>query len=510
MKYRYRTAKQKVMKTSKSYPTLPLEKGGKGGYKRWGWGDSPFLPALILLILFVSVSGACATKPAPLINPDDIRCQPLTFAPPKAERVELKNGMILYILEDHEIPLVNISAVIRTGSIYDPEGKEGLAEITGNVMRTGGTKKMTGDEIDETLEYFAGSISVSIGTESGSANLRVLKKDMDAGLDIFSDIIMNPAFDKSKLKTAKNLKIEALRRVLDEPQKVAFREFKSLIYTGNPRGRLPSIESVEKITRGDLVRFHKRFFYPGNIMLAVTGDITRDEAISKINRYLGAWNKKGKIEKIPYPKVKQEGSINYICKKVPQSTIIMGYLTPGKNNPDFYPLTVLDFILGSGGFRSRIMHEVRSNLGLAYSTGSFYRGRSEYGVLAAYAVTKSSTTVKVLSLISSIIDDVRNNEVAEKELLWCKKSINNRLIFTFDSTDQIAFQQMMIEYNNLPEDYLATYRKRIEKVTAEDLKRVAKKYLSRNQATILVVGNEKDFDKPLSTFGKVNKIKGKL
>ena len=272
---------------------------------------------------------------------------------------------------------------------------------------------------------------------------------------------------------------------------------------------MPSIESVENIARGNLVRFHKRFFYPGNIIVAVTGDITRDEAVSKINQHLGTWNKKGKIEKIPYPKVKQEGSINYIYKKVTQSTIIMGYLTPGKNNPDFYPLTVLNFILGSGGFRSRIMHEVRSNLGLAYSTGSFYRGRSEYGVLAAYAVTKSSTTVKVLSLISSIIDDVRNNGVTERELLWCKKSINNRFIFTFDSTDQIAFQQMMIEYNNLPEDYLATYRKRIEKVTAEDLKRVAKKYLSRNQATILVVGNEKDFDKPLSIFGNVNRIKGK-
>lgn len=462
----------------------------------------------VLIFFIILISGTCSAESTSLINPDDIRYQPLTFAPPEAERVELKNGIILYILEDHEIPLINISAVIRTGSIYDPQGKEGLAEITGAVMRTGGTKKRTGDEIDEELEYFAGSINISIGMKSGSATLSVLKKDLDDGLDIFSDIIMNPVFDDNKLETAKNLKIEDLRRILDEPQRVAFREFRRLIYAGNPRGRLSSIESVKKTGRDDLVKFHERFFYPDNIMMAIVGDITRDDAISKINRFFGTWNKKGKIEETPSPKLKRNKSINYVYKNVPQSTIITGYLTPGKNNPDFYPFTVLDFILGSGGFRSRIIHEVRNNLGLAYSTGSFYNGRSEYGVFGAYAITKSPSTAKVLSLIMSIIHDVRNNRVTESELLWAKKSINNKFIFAFDSSDQIAIQQMMIEYNKLPGDFLKTYRTKIEKVTAKDLKRVAKKYISRNQATMLVVGNEKDFDKPLSTFGDVYKIEG--
>ncbi|MBE9547522.1 MAG: insulinase family protein [Proteobacteria bacterium] len=447
-----------------------------------------FLITLIFLILFASV--ACAAEPSPLINPDDIRYQPLTFTPPKAERVVLENGMILYILEDHEIPIVNISAIIRTGSIYNPEEKEGLAEITGDVMRTGGTKNMTGDEIDDALEYFAGAIDVSIGMESGSATLSVLKENLDEGLDIFSAIIMNPVFDENKLKTAKNLKIEALRRVLDEPQKVAFREFRRLIYAGNPRGKLPSIDSVGKIARDDLVRVHGKFFYPGNLMMAVVGDITRDEAVSKIKRYWGAWNRKGETAKIPYPKAKQKGATNYIFKDVPQSTIIIGHLTPEKKNPDFYPFTVLDFILGSGGFRSRIIHEVRNNLGLAYSTGSFYSGRSGYGIFGAYAITKTSSTAKVLSLIMSIINDVRNKGVTESELSWAKKSINNRFIFAFDSTDQIAVQQMMIEYNKLPENFLTTYRTKIGNVTAEDLKRVAEKYLPPNRATILVVGKE--------------------
>ncbi len=465
-------------------------------------------PLHALIFLIILISGICSAESTPPINPDDIKYPPLTFAPPEAERVELKNGIILYILEDHEIPLINISAVIRTGSIYDPQGKEGLSEITGDVMRTGGTEKRTGSAIDEELEYFAGSIAVSTGMESASATLSVLQKDLDQGLDIFADIIMNPIFDDKKLKTAKDLKIEDLRRILDEPQKVAFREFKRLIYGGNTRGRLPSMESVKKITRDDLVKFHRKFYYPENIMIAIVGDITRDEAVSKINLFFGAWDKKGKTEEMSPPQLKQNKSINYAYKNVPQSTIIIGYLTPGRNNPDFYPFTVLDFILGSGGFRSRIIHEVRNNLGLAYSTGSFYNGRSEYGVFGAYAITKSSSTAEVLSLIISIINDVRNNRVAESELLWAKKSINNKFIFTFDSTDQIAIQQMMIRYNKLPEDFLKTYTAKIEKVTADDLKRVAEKYLSRNQSTIIVVGNEKIFDKPLSTFGNVYNIEG--
>jgi predicted Zn-dependent peptidase len=463
---------------------------------------------LIILICFIlSVSTGYAAESAPLINPDNLIYRPLNFAPPKAERVELENGVILYILEDHELPLLKISAIIRTGSIYDPKGKEGLAEITGAVMRTGGTKNRTGREIDEELEYFAGDISISVNMESGSATLSVLKKDIDEGLDIFSDIIMNPVFDEKKLETARNLKIGDLRRVCDEPQKMAFREFKRLIYRGNERERLPSIKSVEKIERGDLIRFQQRFFYPGNMMMAVVGDITRDEAISKINRYFGAWNRTGKkIKEISGPEMDDDGTINYIYKEAPQSIIIMGCLAPDKKSPDFYPFTVLDFILGSGGFRSRIMREVRNSAGLAYSAGSFYNSRNDYGVFGAYAFTKSSSTAKVLSLIMSIIEDVRANKIAENELSWAKKSINNSFIFSFDSADKIAIQQMLIKYNKLPDDFLTTYRDRIEKVTIEDLKRVAKKYLSRNRATILIVGNDRDFDKPLSHFGKVKKI----
>ncbi|MEA2014882.1 MAG: insulinase family protein, partial [Thermodesulfobacteriota bacterium] len=160
------------------------------------------VPLILTLILLSS----CAWHSTPIIDPDDIVYVPLRFDPPEAQRVKLENGITLYMLEDHEIPLVNISAVIRMGSFYDPPGKEGLAEITGTVMRTGGTKSMTGSQIDEELDFIAGKIGVSVGTDSCTLSMSVLEKDIDKGLQIFSDILTSPVFSKEKMETAKILK----------------------------------------------------------------------------------------------------------------------------------------------------------------------------------------------------------------------------------------------------------------------------------------------------------------
>jgi zinc protease len=459
----------------------------------------------ILTLLFFPILVLGCT-PTPVIHPDLIEYAPLKFSLPKAERIKLNNGITLYVMEDHELPLLNISAVIRTGSLYDPAGKEGLAEITGNVMRIGGTAHLTGSTIDSELDYMAATISFSMDKEQGTATLSVLKKDMGKGLQIFSDIIINPVFEKAKLELAKELKIEDLKRIYDNPQQLAFREFVRLIYRGNPRGRLPSIESIEWIQRTDLVRFHKNFFFPQNIMMAVTGDITKDEAVSLINKYFGEWNVTGSVDTAPVPERSAERSINYASKDSPQSIVIAGYVTPGKSDPDYYSFEILDFILGSGGFRSRILGEVRSNLGLAYSAGSFYSTQSEYGIFAAYAMTKTSSTVRALSAIRSILQDVIKTNVTKEELAWAKKSINNNFIFSFSSVRKVAMQQMMLEYQKLPEDFLTSFRDRINGVTSEDLQRVAERYLTDRYETIFVLGNEKEFDKPLSTLGEVHKV----
>ena len=468
------------------------------------------LSVLLLNLLLSTAVYASGISRIPLTNPDNLQNQLIHFTPPQAQRVVLDNGIIIYIFEDHELPLLNISAVIRTGSNHDPVGKEGLADIMGTVMKTGGTLALSGDAIDDALEFIAGTLTVSMNRESGSFNLSILKKDFDEGLNIFSQILTNPLFEENKLKLSKNLKNEELRRIADDPQKLAFLEFKKLLYHNNPAGRFPSITSVNSIQRDDLIQFYKRFFYPENIMIAISGDISKEEAIAKIRQYLGAWNESKKYHDISPIPLKQKGQIYFLFKDIPQSIIISGQFAPGKKEPEAYPFDVLDFIVGSGGFRSHIFQEVRNNLGLAYSTGSFYSKKSEYGVFEAYAITGSESTAKVISIIRSIIKDVRTNEVDKNELEWAKKSINNNFIFSFISAEQIAYQQLMIEYEKLSTDYLTTYRDNIAKIQAEDLKKVAVKYLSPDDTVTLVVGNESTYNQLISTFGNVIKIESIL
>lgn len=466
----------------------------------------------LLFFVFVMLFAGCATASArdslsaSLINPDKLQYPELRFVIPRAERITFDNGMIIYFMENHEVPLVTVSSVIRSGTVYDPVGKEGLAELTASVMRTGGTADMTGTMVDEELEYLAATVHVSMNRESCTASLSVLKKDLDAGFRIFSRIVMAPAFEDDRLKLAKDLKIEELKRIADDPQKLAFREFNRILYRNNARGRLPTPASVKSILREDLVSFHRRFFYPDNMMLAISGDITKDEAMNIIHQYLDNWPSKG--ERIPNAEAptKLKGHVYFLSKDVPQAVIIYGHLAPAENNNDYYPFEILDFIVGSGGFKSRIFQEVRNNRGLAYSTGSFYYGRSDYGVFGAYAMTKSESAAASLSLIRSIIAEVKKDGVRDDEFERAKRSIINRFIFSFLSADQISYQQLMSEYDHLPDDYLRKFRERITAVRLDQVNNVAGRYLLGDDAILFVLGEEKIFNELHSLFGDVQRI----
>jgi len=460
---------------------------------------------LSILITFHFFVLSCVT-PA-LQDPSSMTISPLAFEVPKAERVTLENGIILYIMEDHELPLVSVSSVIRTGSIYDPEGLEGLAGITGGVMRTGGTVRMSADEVDEALDFMAADLSVSIGRESGTAHLSVLKDNLDQGIRILSDILIRPSCERDKLETAKGIAIENLRRMYDNPQQYAFREFTQFLYKGDPRGRLSSEETVRRITREDILRFYRRFFYPENIMISVTGDVTKEGAITIINRYFGGWNNEGETVKISSPSLEEDDSLYYIYKNIPQSVIVAGRPAPGKKSDDYHAFELLDFIAGSGGFQSRIFSEVRNKLGLAYSAGSFYSTRTDFGIFGFYAMTDSSSTVKTLMAINEILDDIRVNGISDKELHLAKDALVKSFIFSFETPAEVAIQQMMLEYEGLSFEYLESYRQRIESVSKEDVARVAKKYLSVKPSALLVLGNESNFDGPLSDFGQVKIVK---
>jgi predicted Zn-dependent peptidase len=466
------------------------------------------LPVIVLGMIWILVSSGwvLAASLPPLRDPDRIRYKPLSFEPPRVERVLLDNGLRLYILPDKELPLVQIKAVVQTGSIYDPSGQEGLAELTAVTMRTGGVLGMTGDAVDETLEFMAATFHVSQNRDSGIFSFSVMKKDLDRGFDIFSRTLMQPSFAENKLILGKDLKSEELRRIFDDPQKLAFREFGRLIHGESPRGRLVTQESIRTIRRDDLIRFHKHFFHPKNIIISITGDIESREMTILVDRHFGSWTSpEGKPEPPPPPQL-PEGNIFFLTKDLPQSIVVIGWLAPAKRDPHFYPFEVLDFMVGSGGFRSRIFQEIRTNLGLAYSTGSFYSAKSDYGLFGAYALTKSESTVKVISRIRGILQEMGEKPVPSEELDRAKMAILNRFIFSFTSAEQIAFQRLMIEHEGLPDDFLVTYRPKIGKVSAEDIQNAALRNLAPNRAILLIVGNDKTYKDILRHFGRVTRI----
>jgi predicted Zn-dependent peptidase len=306
------------------------------------------------------------------------------------------------------------------------------------------------------------------------------------------------------------MKLEELRRIPDDPQKLAFRNFGRLVHEGSPRGRLATTLSVSRIHREDLVRFHEQRVRPGRIMLSISGDIDNDEAQRFVRRYFGSWQSPA-LSEAPLPPAKPgEGKLFTLLKEGPQAIVLFGWQAPAKKSSDFFPMEIIDFIVGSGGFRSRIFQEIRTNRGLAYSTGSFFTARSDYGVFGAYALTKSESTLEVISLLRGIMRDVSQKPPTQKELEMTKRSILNSHIFSFTSSNQIVLQQLMTEFEGLQEAYLETYPANIAGVTAAEVKETAGRHLDPDKAIILVVGNSAVCKQISESFKDVERIENPL
>jgi len=457
-----------------------------------------------------TISSAISSKASAqnkFASPQSILYPILQYEIPKAERIVLDNGMTLFLLEDHELPLVQMSVVIRTGSAYDPPDQAGLAELSCRAMRTAGTVLMTGDDLDDRLDQLAVNIWTNIDLEAAQFSLNTLKENLEPAVELFSQILSTPRFDPEKVRIEKELALEGMRRIEDDPQEYAFREFRKHLYRGNPRGNQKTIASVGKLQVPDLARFHRKYFFPENMMISVTGDISREETVQLLSKYFLRSPHNQEIEKLPAPASRSDGRIIVVPKEIPQSIVLMGFAAPSKNTPDYYAFSILDFVLGSGGFRSHIFQEIRNNQGLAYSAGSFYKAKGDYGVLSTYGMTKTASTMKVLDAMKSIVAEVGQRPLKADEIYWAKKSITNNFLFSFVSADQIAYQQMMIEYERLPEDFLPKYRQKIQQVKSGEIQSLAGKYLRLEQATILILGDEKRFAQPAKASGMVIPMK---
>lgn len=433
---------------------------------------------------------------------------PLVFQPPEAERIVLDNGLVLYLLEDHSLPLFHLQALIKTGSMYDPEEKVGLARLTGQMLRDGGTERMDSETLNEALDFIAASLETSIGLEEGNATLSVLKKDIEYGLEIFADVLRRPVFAEKEFRVAQNRLLEEIRRENDNAGEIASREFRKQLYAQGPYGRFPTLETVSRIQREDLVAFHEQYFAPNHLILAIAGDFQRDMLLKKIEDLFADWQPK----EVSFPPFSpgnppESRQVYYVEKDISQTQIRLGHFGIRRTNPDLFALRVMNYILGGGGFSSRLFREVRSERGLAYNVGSFF-SESIYvpGPFLAFAETKASTTFEVVSLITQAIERIRTEPVSDEELQTAKEALINRFVFAFDSSAEVVIRRAQVEYEGLPEDYLETYRDKIAAVTKADVLRVAQQYLHPDRLLLVLVGNEEQFDQPLETFGVVQRV----
>jgi zinc protease len=435
-----------------------------------------------------------------------------TYAPlnkiqmPKVEEMTLTNGLKVFLVEDHEFPTVSLRAMVRAGTVFDPADKAGLASLAGSTLRTGGTTSRTGDEIDKELETMAARIETGVDATNGTIMASALKEDINRSLEILTDILQNPAFRQDKVDLAKITLQTMISRRNDDIGQITDREFGRLIYgPGSPYVRQPEYASVAAITRDDLVKFYRTYFYPNNTLLAVWGDFQSAAMKAALAKTLGRW-KPGQVKVEPWPTVKYDDkyTVNFIDKPdVNQSNIMLGHIGGLMNNPDFPALSVMNSILSF----ERMFKKVRTDEGLAYSVwGSYGSGFDYPGVFSCGAQTKSQSTVFAVELMLKEMKRITQEEVTDNELAKAKEQYLNTFVFRFDSRAKIVNRLLNYAYYGYPLDFGDRVKAGVEKVTKADVLRVAKKYLRPDMVQILVVGKAADFDKPLSSLGKVNTI----
>jgi zinc protease len=422
---------------------------------------------------------------------------------PAIDTSVLPNGMKLYLLEDHELPLVNGTALIRTGNLFDPAGKVGLATVTGMVLRTGGTQTRTGDQLDEELENMAASVESSIGETSGSLRFSALKNNADQVLGAFAELLTGPEFRQDKVDLAKTQLRSGISRRNDDPQGILQREFDEIIYgRNNPYGWRMEYATVDRITRGDLVAFYQRYYFPANIMLAIRGDFSAPEMKAKIEKLFAAWNYR-QPPVPPFPKVEQKPAPGiFVAAKndVTQTFFSVGHLGGELRDKDYPALEVMADILG-GGFQSRLFKKVRSELGYAYEISADWAANFDHpGLFEISGSTKGVSAVETLKAIDAEVARMRAAEVADAELRTAKNTALNSFVFAFDTKAKTLGRLLTYTYFGYPQDFIDQYQKALEAVTKADILRVAKEHVKPAELTIVAVGRPADLQS-LGTLG---------
>ncbi len=460
---------------------------------------------LLLTALMLVVPGtSLAKKPWEKIKIPELH----KIQMPEYQRKVLDNGMILYLAEDHELPLVDFKATIDVGSIYEPSDKIGLAAMTGTVMRSGGTTTHSGDEIDEMVESRGMSVETWIGKTDGGASVSTLKEDAELGLDLLADILRNPAFPEDKIKLAKEQQKAGISRRNDDPMSIARREATVAVFgKDHPLARYPEYETIAAVKRQDMIDFHDAWFHPDRMYLVVIGDFQTQAMISQIKAAFAGWpeatNTLPADPEIPdLPR-----TVNIVDKDdLTQTTVIMGHKGIRADSPYYAGVMVGNRILG-GGFATRLFNEIRSRQGLAYSVGSSPGTGFRYpGMFNAFTMTKSETSQKATEGVLAEIKKMITEPVTAEELAQAKDGILNSEVFKFDTKDKILNRMVKFERYGYPADFLQKYQEQVRNITADQVLKACQAVWHPDQMTIFAVGNYADWDGDFSEFGPVNMV----
>ena len=466
------------------------------------------LSTLIASLALVPLSAA-QDVPSDWPAPKEIAAEPIEFSAPEPTEATLSNGIRVFLMEDHTLPLVQGVAYVNAPALLEPDDRVGLASMTAALLREGGAGGRSPEEIDLTLETLAASVEASTaGDLLAAVGFDTLSENLDEVLPIWRDVLMSPDFDEERLEVRRQRTLEAIRRVVDDPVQLAVQEFFARVAAGHPSGRYATEETVSAIAREDLVDFYESWYGPSVTTVAITGDFEVDEMIQRLEETLGSWEQEV-AERPAFPELDPtpEPTIYLAEKDIAQSVILVGHPAVVTYTPTYNDLAVANHILGAGGFTSRLFDEIRSRQGLAYSTGSqLTEGLAYPGTFFAFAITRGDATAQTLELMLHEIEEVADEGVTEEEVARSQQTLLNQSLFRFTSPAAVNERAARVALLDLEPGYYERYLENLQDITVEEVNEAAAAELHPDQAVVLVVGDPDAFDRPLSEFGEVVEI----
>ena len=428
---------------------------------------------------------------------------------PDFERYELPNGVVVYLMEKHDLPLVSGSATFRAGEFMEPADKVGLAAIMGEAMRVGGTASYTPDELNQYLEQRAASVETSLEATSGGASFSALSEDLADVFSIFAEVIQQPAFAPERIELIKNQYRGSIARRNDDPDDVTTREFRKLIYGDeSPFARMVEYRDIDNISQDDVVDFYQTAIQPRGTILGISGDFDSAQMKALIEEFFADWSPSAKAKaNVAVPNVDQQTNGLYVIDQpqLTQSYIHIGHLGGRLDSPDHAPMVILNEVLN--GFGGRLFNDIRSRQGLAYVVYAFWSPRYDYpGLFIGGGQTRSEATVPFIETMYREIQRIREEPISAEELQFAKDAVLNSFVFNFATPEQTLSRLIRYEYYGYPSDFVFEFQKAVELTTVEQVLDAAQRNLKPSDLVTIVVGNLEAIDPSLGTLAEEVKI----